>query len=311
MPGTSWPRRCSARISGMPSSAIQVLWPCRMPCGFRPYLTGSQQATGMSSGIGRMPRPRGRVKGHAGLGRRPGGDRDARPRGGVHDGEPGRLTGLRLVAAVAGGAEYTAGVVAAPRVTAVRAEEHVLPAAAMLVCAGAALLGLGLDLPGEQVGQERREVDGQAGFPVGAAVGVVFGREPVERAPDLAELPLDVDLVVVNVVAFEADRLAPAQAGVGDGDDHGEVLVPAGQQRGPLGDQQAPAAAWPRPAAGRGLACGRSAGRGSGAGVAGLYGISGGLAAAASPRMVHSTPGRPGPRAGRRRSGPGWSSPTW
>ena len=25
--------------------------------------------------------------------------------------------------------------------------------------------------------------------------------------------------------------------GVGDRDDHGEVLVPAGQQRGPLGDQ--------------------------------------------------------------------------
>ena len=45
----------------MPSSAIQVLWPCLMPCGFRPYLTGSQQATGMSSGIGRMPRPLGRV----------------------------------------------------------------------------------------------------------------------------------------------------------------------------------------------------------------------------------------------------------
>ncbi|MGH7904969.1 MAG: hypothetical protein ACREPA_12725 [Candidatus Dormibacteraceae bacterium] len=43
----------------MPSSAIQVLWPWRMPCGFRPYLTGSQQATGMSSGIGRMPRPLG------------------------------------------------------------------------------------------------------------------------------------------------------------------------------------------------------------------------------------------------------------
>ena len=59
----------------------------------------------------------------------------------------------------------------------------------------------------------------------------------MERAADLAELPLDVDLVVVDVVAFQADRLAPPHPGVGDGDDHGEVLVPAGQQRGPLGDQ--------------------------------------------------------------------------
>ena len=42
----------------------------------------------------------------------------------------------------------------------------------------------------------------------------------------------------MDVVAFQADRLAPPQAGIGDRDDHGEVLVPAGQQRGPLGNQQ-------------------------------------------------------------------------
>ena len=197
MPGTSWPRRCSARISGMPSSAIQVLWPCLMPCGFRPDLTGSQQATGMSSGMGRMPRPRGGVNpASPWRGGRPGGDRDAGPRGGVDDGEPGRLAGLRLVPAVAGRAEHAAGVVAAPGVAAVRAEEHVLPAAAVLGGAGAPLPGLACDLAGQQVGQERREVDGQAGFPVGAAVGVVLRREPVEPAADLAELPLDVDLVV-------------------------------------------------------------------------------------------------------------------
>ena len=219
MPGTSWPRRCSARISGMPSSAIQVLWPCRMPCGFRPYLTGSQQATGMSSGIGRMPRPLGRVNAAS-----PGGAGaqvvTGMPGhgGGVHDGEPGRLAGLRLVPAVAGGAEHAAGVVAAPRVAAVRAEEHVVPAAAVLRGAGAPWAGLFLDLAGQQVGQERREVDGEAGFPVGAAVGVVLRREPVEGAADLAELPLNVDLVVADVVAFEADRLAPAQAGVSDRD---------------------------------------------------------------------------------------------
>jgi Domain of unknown function (DUF5753) len=32
MPGTSWPRRCSARTSVVPSSAIQVRCPCLSPC---------------------------------------------------------------------------------------------------------------------------------------------------------------------------------------------------------------------------------------------------------------------------------------
>jgi len=59
----------------------------------------------------------------------------------------------------------------------------------------------------------------------------------VEGAADLAELPLDVDLVLMDLVAFQADRLAPAHSGVGDRDDHGEVLVLAGQQGGSLGDQ--------------------------------------------------------------------------
>ena len=38
----------SARISGMPSSAIHVLWPYLRPCGVSPSLTGSQQASGAS-----------------------------------------------------------------------------------------------------------------------------------------------------------------------------------------------------------------------------------------------------------------------
>jgi hypothetical protein len=49
IPGTSWPSRCSARISGMPSSAIHVLWLCRRPWGVSPSLTGSQQAREASS----------------------------------------------------------------------------------------------------------------------------------------------------------------------------------------------------------------------------------------------------------------------
>jgi hypothetical protein len=60
----------------------------------------------------------------------------------------------------------------------------------------------------------------------------------VESAPDLTQLPLDVDLVLVDMPAFQADRLAPPQAGIGDRDDHGEVLVTAGQQGSALGGQQ-------------------------------------------------------------------------
>ena len=189
----------------------------------------------MSSGIGRMPRPLGRVYGVSP------GTAGAQ----VVIGMPGHMEASTMVSR--GGllgcgwyrpSQAAAGVVAAPRVAAVGAEEHVLPAAAVLGGAGAPWVGLFLDLPGQQVAQELGEVDRQAGLPVRAAVGVILRREPVKRAPDLAELPLDVDLVVVDVVALQADRLAPAQAGVGDGDDHGEVLSPAGQERGALGDQQ-------------------------------------------------------------------------
>ena len=112
--------------------------------------------------------------------------------------------------------------------TAVRAEERITTGPAVLCYAGARVPGLALDLAGEQPGQERREVDGQAWFPGRAAVGVVLGREPVEGAAKLPELPLDVDLAGVRVPGFQADRLAPAQAGVGDRDDHGEVVVAAG-----------------------------------------------------------------------------------
>jgi hypothetical protein len=122
-------------------------------------------------------------------------------------------------------------------VTAVRAEERITTGPAVLCYAGARVPGLALDLAGEQPGQEWREVDREARFPIWAPVGVVFRREPVKYAPELAKLPLDVDLARVCVLAFQADRLAPAQPGIGDRDDHGEVLVLAGQQRGPLGDE--------------------------------------------------------------------------
>jgi hypothetical protein len=68
--------------------------------------------------------------------------------------------------------------------------------------AGARVPWLALDLAVEQVGQERRQVDGQARFPGRAAVRVVLGREPVEGAAKLTELPLDVDLAGVRVPGF-------------------------------------------------------------------------------------------------------------
>src|SRR5215471_4917580 len=97
-------------------------------------------------------------------------------------------------------------------------------------------LGAGSNRP-SHAGRNTREVDRQARFPGRAAVGVVLGREPVEGAAELSELPLDVDLAGVRVPGFQADRLAPAQAGVGDRDDHGEVLATAREERGPLCDE--------------------------------------------------------------------------
>ena len=139
------------------------------------------------------------------------------------------------MASVAGRPEHAAGVVAAPVVAAVRSEEDVPAAAAVLGGAAAGRMRMVLDLAGEQAGQERRQVNRQTRLPGRAAVGVVLGREPVEPAIEFAELPFDVDLAGPEVAAFEADRLAPAQARVADGEDHGEVLVPAGHQGGPFG----------------------------------------------------------------------------
>ncbi len=171
------------------------------------------------------------------LGAGPSCQRDAGPGGGVRDDEPGGAAGAWLVASVAGGAEDAAAVVAAPVVAAVRTQEHVPAGAAVLRGARAPLLAAGLELAGEQVVQERREVDREPRLESGAAVGVILRREAVEPAVDLVELPFDVDLAGVGVVALQADRFTPAQPGVADRDDQSEVVVAAGQQRGPLGEQ--------------------------------------------------------------------------
>jgi hypothetical protein len=241
------------------------------------------------------------------LGRWPSGHGDARPCRSVGDDQPGGLTGPRVIPAVAGRAEDAPRVVAAPTVAAVGAEEHVMPAAAVLPGACAPLRRLGLDLPGEQLGKERREVDGQARLPVRAAIGIVFRRQPVKRAPELAQLPLDVDLVPLHKLALQADDLAQPQPGVGDRDDHGEVIVPAGQQRGPLRDQQRLQRRHPHP-----LRSAVQLAPGPAAAVAGpdrrIVGDQWWLGGrrVAQDRTEHC-PSIPGSR----RSGPGWRSPSW
>ncbi|MGD0375666.1 MAG: hypothetical protein ABSB01_13925 [Streptosporangiaceae bacterium] len=115
------------------------------------------------------------------------------------------------MSSVAGWAEHAPRVVAAPVVPTLGTEEDILPAAAMLAGTRAALAGLGRGLAAEQAGQELGHVDREARFPAWAAVGVVLGREPVEPAVDLAELPPDVDLGRTDEVAFQPDGLAPAE----------------------------------------------------------------------------------------------------
>ena len=116
------------------------------------------------------------------------------------------------MAPVAGRAEHAAGVVATPVVATVGAEEYVVSAAAMLSGAGAPPAGMIPYLERDQVLQEPGKVDGQLRLPLRAAVGAVLGREPVEPAVELAELPFDMDLARAEVVAFQADRFAPPQA---------------------------------------------------------------------------------------------------
>src|ERR1700734_3476920 len=117
----------------------------------------------------------------------PGGDRRAGPGGGlVGDDQAAGSARNRQVPPVAGGPEHPAGVVAAPVVAAVGSEEHVPAAAFVLAGATAWLTRMVLDLVFEHLGQKRRKVDRQTGIPVGAAVGVVLGREPVEPAFEFA-----------------------------------------------------------------------------------------------------------------------------
>ena len=207
IPGTSWPSRCSARISGMPSSTIHVLWLCRRPWGVSPSLTGSQQARGASSqGCCPLPgqcpsmvlwmtalpsrrsltvRPQDeQCPVPSVLTRRgaplPGGGVNGFPGiAGGHDaaGLPGhavastttRLPGLPSTGSYRPSqAEYAPGEVAAPVVAAVRAVEHVPAGTAVLAGACAPPPGMLVCLGGQQLSKEDRSVNRNERLPVGA-----------------------------------------------------------------------------------------------------------------------------------------------
>jgi len=91
------------RLMAMPQAVRREAVPDREPAGERAVFGERPDAAAVRRG-----------EGDAWLGGRPGGDGDAGPRGGVSDGDPGRLAGLGLVPAIARGAEHAAGVVAAP-----------------------------------------------------------------------------------------------------------------------------------------------------------------------------------------------------
>ena len=172
-----------------------------------------------------------------GEGCRPGCDPDTRPRRRVDDDKLAGLVTLPQVAAVRRGSKDAPGVVASPVVTIVRASEQVTAAALVRACALAPASGDRPCLAGEHGGEERGQVDRDSRLPVERAVGVVLGRQPVELAVELAQLPLHVDQCRLQKLAFQTHGLAPSHPGVGDGDEHREVVIPTGQQGGTLGDE--------------------------------------------------------------------------
>jgi hypothetical protein len=146
-----------------------------------------------------------------------------RPRG------AGSLAAFLWITAVDRGTPDASVVARAPVVPPVGAEEQVLPLAlAEVALAAAAAVRVGLRLAGEQVGEERRQVDG----PDGVVLERGLGEAPVE----LGDLPVELDGREPQPRPFQADGLAPPHAGPAHGDHEDEVVVLAGQHGGSLGD---------------------------------------------------------------------------
>lgn len=122
-------------------------------------------------------------------------------------------------------------VVAAPVVARVGPQEQPLALAPALWTPSRARAPAGpYGLPGDETGQERRQIDG--------TVGVVLRRSLVELPGELPQLPVDLDVVEAAVRPLQPHDLAPPHTGVGGQEDQDEVVLPPSQQPAPLGEQQ-------------------------------------------------------------------------
>jgi hypothetical protein len=81
-------------------------------------------------------------------------------------------------------------------------------------------------VPGGKMGQAATGLPGQT------AASAMTRR--TGRAGPASCRPWQAGLASASVATFQPNGLAPPQPGVADRDDHGEILVPAGYQRGPL-----------------------------------------------------------------------------
>jgi hypothetical protein len=98
------------------------------------------------------------------------------------------------------------------------------------VAAGALAVGVGREMDGEKLGQERRQV--------GCADRPVLRAAPVEPGLQLIQLPVDVERAGADAFGRQARDLTPPHPGVGHRDHHHEVGVGPGQHRAPLSEEQ-------------------------------------------------------------------------
>jgi hypothetical protein len=178
-------------LMAVPQAMRGDIAPDRQPAGDRHIVRQHQNSPppGWRIPVSRDPLA---LTGFDGLSGWPRSYRQARPSGGIDDDQAGRPAGGGFDPPVARGTKDPSRVVATPVVTTVGADEEELAAAPMFAGTCTELIRVHLHLPGEQVIEERRQVNRQAGFPVPASVRVILGRQPVEHAVDLPQLPLNV-----------------------------------------------------------------------------------------------------------------------
>ncbi|TMQ90308.1 hypothetical protein ETD83_36010 [Actinomadura soli] len=118
--------------------------------------------------------------------------------------------------------------------------EEQKPFAAAAVSRAAALRrGAGRRVLGEETGQERRQVDGAEVVRVVVAVGALLGGLELEwAAVRRRQLHVDGQAACGDVVVLQAHEFAPPQPAPGAHGPHDEVVVAAGQDGAPFGQQQ-------------------------------------------------------------------------